>query len=138
MSISQQPVEAPAAPAVENDQEVKESKVNGIPKAPSPAPKASQDTTSALASNSMDPTAEFSGDIMTDNSIPTQKTIRKVADLPVLDKDGKSIPFKSLYSGPMVARRVLVIFVRHFFCGVSTILPNSQNELFQDEHINSP
>ena len=46
--------------------------------------------------------------------LPTRKQIGAVAALPVLDADHKSIPFKSLYEGK---NRVLIIFVRHFFCG---------------------
>lgn len=69
--------------------------------------------------DSVDHTAEFAGDIDTNNSLPTREMIARTENLPVLDKDGRSRPFKSLYSGPNVARRVLVIFVRHFFCGVS-------------------
>jgi hypothetical protein len=83
-------------------------------------PKTSLDTNSASSKKSVDNTAEFNGEIDTDNTIPSPEMLRRVADLPVLDKDGKSRPFKSLYSGPNVARRVLVIFVRHFFCGVSS------------------
>lgn len=83
-------------------------------------PKTSLDTTSASSHKSVDNTAEFNGEIDTNNTIPSPEMLRKVAELPVLDKDGKSRPFKSLYSGPNVARRVLVIFVRHFFCGVSS------------------
>jgi hypothetical protein len=86
-------------------------------------PKISLDTSSTVTNNAADPTAEFVGDVDTDNTIPSQALLRKVADFPVLDQDGKSRPFKSLYSGPMVARRVLVIFVRHFFCGVSCAPP---------------
>jgi hypothetical protein len=43
-----------------------------------------------------------------------------VGDLLVLDAKGQSRPFKGLYQGEGVAPRQLIIFVRHFFCGVST------------------
>ncbi|PKY04593.1 hypothetical protein P168DRAFT_317647 [Aspergillus campestris IBT 28561] len=53
-----------------------------------------------------------------DNSeLPSRETIRTIHDRTVLDKDGQAHEFGSLYSGPRVAKRVLVIFVRHFFCG---------------------
>lgn len=67
----------------------------------------------------IDPSADFEGDIKVNNKAPTKEQLEKVADIPVLDANKKSYTFKSLYAdnenGP---RRVLVIFVRHFFCGV--------------------
>ncbi|TVY41796.1 Thioredoxin-like protein [Lachnellula occidentalis] len=65
----------------------------------------------------VDHTAEFKGDVNTNNEIPTQATLAGLEKLMVLDKDGTTIPFKDLYNGPNVARRVLIIFIRHFFCG---------------------
>ena len=58
------------------------------------------------------------------DEIPAQEILNKVAGINVLDCDGRSIPFKSIYTGPNVARRVLVIFIRHFFCGVWCPLPS--------------
>jgi len=70
--------------------------------------------------------ADFTGDINTNNEIPSQETLDKIANINVLDRDGRSIPFKNIYTGPNVARRVLVIFIRHFFCGVClSSAPNS-------------
>lgn len=67
------------------------------------------------------PSADFKGDIKVNNSPPTKGDLDKVANLTVLDKNGKKYTFKSLYAdnehGP---RRVLIIFIRHFFCGVCT------------------
>jgi hypothetical protein len=62
---------------------------------------------------------DFQGEVQTNNDIPSTKTLSKIENHAVLDRHGKSHTFKSLYAGPGVARRVLVIFVRHFFCGVS-------------------
>ncbi|KAG9242903.1 AhpC/TSA antioxidant enzyme-domain-containing protein [Calycina marina] len=62
-------------------------------------------------------TTEFTGDVNTNNEIPSQEMLNNMAEISVLDRDGRSIPFKSIYTGPNVARRVLVIFIRHFFCG---------------------
>ncbi|MCG8388066.1 MAG: hypothetical protein MJA30_21135 [Cytophagales bacterium] len=45
----------------------------------------------------------------------------EIGEYIVLDRLGKSHQFKTLYTGKNVARRVLVVFVRHFFCGVSFI-----------------
>lgn len=82
-------------------------------------PKDSLDTsTPPPMANDADPTADFTGDVDTDNILPTLDTLRRAEDLSVLDEDGKARPFKSLYAAPNIARRVLVIFVRHFFCGV--------------------
>ena len=61
---------------------------------------------------------DFEGEVLTNNEIPSPETIKKIEDYIVLDKDGRSHAFKTLYSGPNVARRVLMIFIRHFFCGV--------------------
>ncbi|KAK7975651.1 hypothetical protein PG989_014114 [Apiospora arundinis] len=60
---------------------------------------------------------DFQGEVQTNNDLPTQATLKKLENHTVLDASRKSHTFKSLYSGPNVARRVLLIFVRHFFCG---------------------
>jgi hypothetical protein len=53
----------------------------------------------------------------TNNTLPTPTILSKIQSLLVLDRTGKSHPFSSLHTGPHVPRRVLIIFVRHFFCG---------------------
>ncbi|KAL6864065.1 AhpC/TSA antioxidant enzyme domain-containing protein [Trichoderma novae-zelandiae] len=60
---------------------------------------------------------DFDGELSTNNELPSAEVQKMIEDYIVLDKDGKSRTFKSLYMGPNVARRVLVIFIRHFFCG---------------------
>lgn len=50
---------------------------------------------------------------------PSVETIRKVEGYTVLDNKGEKHTFKSVYDGPDSTGRVLVIFIRHFFCGVS-------------------
>lgn len=45
---------------------------------------------------------------------PSKSDLQRVADLPVLDASGKSHTFKSLYEGKP---KLLIIFIRHFFCG---------------------
>ena len=72
------------------------------------------------ASKPEGPTGDFSGDIDVSSKLPSQKDLENVADLPVLDVDGQSHPFKTLYSTQHGPQRVLIIFIRHFFCGVST------------------
>ncbi|KAI1446248.1 AhpC/TSA antioxidant enzyme-domain-containing protein [Annulohypoxylon stygium] len=60
---------------------------------------------------------DFQGEVQTTNDLPTIETLRKIEMYTVLDSDGKSHTFKSLYAGHNSARRVLIIFIRHFFCG---------------------
>ncbi|KAL8767988.1 MAG: hypothetical protein Q9209_005659 [Squamulea sp. 1 TL-2023] len=63
-------------------------------------------------------TEDFSGDIDVNNNVPRRKDLERVAELPVLDKDGKPHAFRSLYTSPSNERsRTLIIFIRHFFCG---------------------
>lgn len=61
---------------------------------------------------------EFEGTLDINNDIPTEQDLSQVADMLVLDADGQSRPFKELYQAPHVASRQLIIFIRHFFCGV--------------------
>ncbi|ROW00749.1 hypothetical protein VMCG_06470 [Cytospora schulzeri] len=61
--------------------------------------------------------ADFHGEVLTNDELPSPETIRKIENYIVLDRHGKTHTFKSLYTGRNVARRVLIIFVRHFFCG---------------------
>ncbi|KAI0185166.1 AhpC/TSA antioxidant enzyme-domain-containing protein [Xylaria flabelliformis] len=60
---------------------------------------------------------DFKGSVETNDEIPSQAVLRGVENHTVIDSAGKFHTFKSLYSGPNVARRILVIFIRHFFCG---------------------
>ena len=68
---------------------------------------------------------DFQGDVLVSNDIPTQADLDKCSDLLVLDAQGTSRPFKTLHAGEGVAPRQLIIFVRHFFCGVSMSLPDA-------------
>ncbi|OTA70215.1 hypothetical protein K449DRAFT_321489 [Hypoxylon sp. EC38] len=60
---------------------------------------------------------DFQGEVQTNNDLPTIETLRKIEMYTVLDSDGKTHTFKSLYAGHNSPRRVLIIFIRHFFCG---------------------
>ena len=51
---------------------------------------------------------------------PTKSELDKVADYYVEDEHGNKVPFKDLYTEKP---RVLIIFVRHFFCGVCSLPP---------------
>ncbi|KAJ4406936.1 hypothetical protein N0V82_010037 [Gnomoniopsis sp. IMI 355080] len=81
-------------------------------------PITSQDkaTASAQPDDDVNP-PDFQGEVLTNNELPSPETIRRIGDYIVLDRHGKTHTFKSLYTGRNVARRVLIIFVRHFFCG---------------------
>lgn len=81
----------------------------------------SKEKTSAQADDDVNP-PDFQGEVLTNNELPSPETIRRIGDYIVLDRHGKTHTFKSLYTGRNVARRVLIIFVRHFFCGVSFII----------------
>ncbi|KAI1778350.1 hypothetical protein F4818DRAFT_405785 [Hypoxylon cercidicola] len=77
-------------------------------------------TTAPTAAPSDDDTInppDFQGEVLTTNDLPTIETLRKIETYTVLDNNGKSHTFKSLYAGRNSPRRVLIIFVRHFFCG---------------------
>ncbi|KAI4225514.1 MAG: hypothetical protein L6R36_003863 [Xanthoria steineri] len=64
------------------------------------------------------PTADFKGDVHVHNTVPRRKDVERIAELPVLDKDGKPHTFSSLLAPANNKRsRTLVIFIRHFFCG---------------------
>ncbi|RCI09291.1 hypothetical protein L249_1476 [Ophiocordyceps polyrhachis-furcata BCC 54312] len=51
------------------------------------------------------------------DDLPSDEAIRRTEKYVLLDRHGRTHTFLSLYSGHNVARRVLVVFVRHFFCG---------------------
>ncbi|RYP64951.1 hypothetical protein DL771_008520 [Monosporascus sp. 5C6A] len=79
---------------------------------------AATDSTAPAAAGSVgDEPLDFEGEVQTNNDLPSLETLREIESYTVLDADGRSHPFKSLYAGRNVARRVLIIFIRHFFCG---------------------
>ncbi len=68
-------------------------------------------------------------EVKVSSSPPSRAALDKAADLTVYDADGRGVPFKNLYwAEPDQRRRVMVIFIRHFFCGVRRLsfIPNSQ------------
>ena len=73
----------------------------------------------ASPTNPSGPGSECTGSIKVSQKVPTAAELRKVADLPVLSAQRESIPFKDLYTRD--GRRVLIIFIRHFFCGVCAL-----------------
>lgn len=65
---------------------------------------------------------EFEGTVNVNNDLPTDEDMKKVEHLLLLDAESKSRPFKDLYDASGVAPRQLIIFIRHFFCGVNISL----------------
>lgn len=79
-------------------------------------------------------TQDFHGDIEVSPLLPSSSVLETAADLPVFDLDGKTIPFKSLYwVNGRDSKKVMIIFIRHFFCGncqeylrtLATLIPPS-------------
>jgi hypothetical protein len=65
--------------------------------------------------------ADIDPDVACDD-VPSDDALRAIAELPILDEKGNSRPFKSLYSGSQaLGEQQLIIFVRHFFCGVRSL-----------------
>ena len=85
-----------------------------------PAPSTTEKTEAAAVTDDdgVNP-LEFEGEVDSNHDLPTPETIRNIDNHIVLDRDGKSHTFRSLYTGRHTARRVLIIFIRHFYCGVS-------------------
>jgi hypothetical protein len=74
----------------------------------------------------IDPTTgDVPHDISVTNDIPSLEIQAAAADLPVMDSEGKSIPFSQLYSG----KRTMIVFIRHFLCGVSGPSESSHQSL---------
>ena len=51
--------------------------------------------------------------------LPDEKTLAEAGELMIKDENGNQVAFKSLYTGKPAEERQLIIFIRHFFCGVS-------------------
>lgn len=50
--------------------------------------------------------------------LPSKQVLEEAGNITIKDKDGNEIPFKSLYLDKPQEERQLIVFVRHFFCGV--------------------
>jgi len=62
---------------------------------------------------------ETADDIELSDDCPSRDTLAEAGKLPIYDADGSSRPFSSLYEGELaIGEQQLIIFVRHFFCGV--------------------
>lgn len=65
--------------------------------------------------------AEFPDSIDISDDFPDNEAVAEAGEVLIYDSDGNERPFKSIYSGDPIGEQQLVIFVRHFFCGVSTL-----------------
>ncbi|KAJ5168717.1 uncharacterized protein N7482_004311 [Penicillium canariense] len=68
-----------------------------------------------------------SAEVPSNDKPPSTDAIRKVEDYMVFDSKGEKHTFQSIYDGPDSTGRVLVIFIRHFFCGA--IRPDELRQL---------
>jgi hypothetical protein len=64
--------------------------------------------------------ARYPGEIDITDNLPNKATLDEAGDILIYDSEGNSRSFKSLYSGDSaIGDQQLVVFVRHFYCGVS-------------------
>jgi hypothetical protein len=66
---------------------------------------------------------DFPKNVDVNDDLPSNETLAKIADYSILDVNGNQVPLRSVYEGTNGEKKnhkVLVIFVRHFYCGVSS------------------
>ncbi|KAK9320038.1 AhpC/TSA antioxidant enzyme-domain-containing protein [Lipomyces orientalis] len=57
-------------------------------------------------------------DVDITEGLPSQDQLNNAAKIPIFDGDGQVLAFEDLFLTPApVKKRVMVIFIRHFFCG---------------------
>lgn len=59
-------------------------------------------------------------------ALPDQKAVDAAGELLIKDEKGNEIAFKSLFADKPADERQLIVFVRHFFCGVRITNPSVQ------------
>lgn len=58
-------------------------------------------------------------DVNVSDDCPSKKTLEEAGEIVIYDSQGIGKPFKSFFQGDMaIGQRQLVLFVRHFYCGV--------------------
>jgi hypothetical protein len=63
---------------------------------------------------------QFNDQIQISDNLPDAASMEAAGEIPIFDSEGNSRPFKSIYSGDLaIGEQQMVLFVRHFFCGVS-------------------
>lgn len=65
--------------------------------------------------------------------LPDPKKLSEAGEVLIKDKDGKDVPFKSFYTDKPADERQLIVFVRHFHCGVSPAHRPGQLKLGHEE-----
>lgn len=58
-------------------------------------------------------------------ALPDAKTLQEARDLPLLDGDGNKTTFGAITTPKEGTPRQLVVFIRHFFCGVRSLFVKS-------------
>lgn len=67
---------------------------------------------------------QFQDQIHVSDNLPDANAMEAAGDIPIFDSAGNSRPFRSIYSGDLaIGKQQMVLFVRHFFCGVSSLPP---------------
>jgi len=61
------------------------------------------------------------------SQMPSEAQLNELYALKVRDKDDKEVPFSSLVKGTAESRNV-IIWIRHFFCGVSAFTVTSLSQ----------
>lgn len=66
--------------------------------------------------------------------LPSPSVLAEAGDLTIKDSAGNTVPLKSLYADKPSSEQQLIIFIRHFFCGVRphqnlSPLPQTQTDL---------
>ncbi|KAF0317489.1 hypothetical protein GQ607_015241 [Colletotrichum asianum] len=56
-------------------------------------------------------------DLPVTDDLPSTQILAEAADIEVLDQKGQPHLFRSVYDGEGTSSRVVVVFIRHFFCG---------------------
>jgi hypothetical protein len=64
------------------------------------------------------PQGEKAPNDQVNDDLPTAEAIKIADAVEILDDKGEKHTFKSVYGGPESPHRVVVFFIRHFFCGV--------------------
>jgi AhpC/TSA antioxidant enzyme len=65
---------------------------------------------------------DFIGDARVSQTPPTKADLERVANISLLNAKNETVSFGSLYPKD-ASHRVLICFIRHFFCGVSVLQP---------------
>lgn len=67
--------------------------------------------------------------------LPEPQKVHEAGEVLLKDKDGKKeIAFESLFTGKPEDQRQLIIFIRHFFCGVSLLSHGPCGEYLEERN----